>query len=157
MKFATCSDGGIFQRTFMAGAAVLFLIVGVGKLAAAQSVEPVMQTTEPLIGLRYPVLFVIEGILQCGLSLFLIFEKSATSRLLAVLLFSGVGLAYHGTRYSLGIAAPCHCLGPVISWWPWLDLHRTQVAVTILVSMSCISLILLGKGAVISRRVGSEV
>ena len=100
-----------FERPFLISVGVILFVTGAAKLVSAGGGQRALAVMDPLLMLSYKNLFMVVGLLELGISGYLLFKDAPSAQLPLVAWLSANFLLYRLGHSWMGTRAPCGCLG----------------------------------------------
>ena len=100
------------KQGFLYAAAAILSILGLAKIASAFGASPVLDTFDPVFGVKFAVLFLAVGVTEVAVGVFCCLRRySYRSRAILVVWISSCFLLYRAGLWWQGYRRPCSCLG----------------------------------------------
>lgn len=106
-------------RLYFCCAGILLLALSGAKLLSCLQDTPVLDVGDPVFGCSLRSVLLIVG--TCELLAAILLLSSSNAQLLSwvLLLISALAIGYRLTKWGMGVAPPCPCLGLASDWMGW--------------------------------------
>ncbi len=107
------SNANVAVNAVVRVCAVVLLVTAWAKFVSALGDGQMMREVDPIFGLRFRWLFVVVGLIETVLALYLWFGGSWRRRGQVLLFFASQVLLYRIGLFALHYRKPCNCLGDI--------------------------------------------
>ncbi len=117
----------------------ILLISGGLKIIDSTGSIKALDAHNPILFLTYRQVELLVGLLELALCGWCLVSKGDVWCMSSVLGYSLCLIGYKIVHSYLDPSEPCHCLGVLLGWWPWLKANEDQITWALIVALIFLS------------------
>ncbi len=105
----------------------ILLVSGGLKLIDSMGTIKALDAQHPILFLTYRQVELLVGFIEMALCGWCLVSRGDVRSMCSVLGYSLCLICYKIVHSYLNSGEPCHCLGVILGWWPWLKANEEQI------------------------------